>query len=505
MSGFEIAGVVLGSIPLLISAIEHYGEGLSTIQRWRKHQREVQSLVRNLKTERVKLQNVCEKLLVGLVPPSKIEDMINDPLADLWRQESVQRKIQARLWKSYDIFEDTIVDIKAAIVKMKAKLDAQQDGNVSELRRGIFTLKRSSYEDLLTTIRNGVSNLENLIDRNIELEPERRVRSQTKLFWVLRDMAGSFYRALRSSFGSTVKSPTSTIGGGLVAVKGKAKKRVTFGFSQSTKSSSITSRTAMVETNAELHTLIPNPTIGVANSVAFSSMGTDMDLCRKLHKAQKQAAVDTYGTIIDHIPQPCRRYSVHPTPGASGTWSIISLREVLEQKDRYPPLSYRDRLRLAVTISSSILQLHGTPWLPHILTSRDVFFIQKSSSQQQNYPDPAMYWHPVLLKRLPGSEEQPIHEDTGIAERNSTLLSLGCVLIEVILGKTLDSKRCAPSKPGVDLMSDYITAQCLMDDVSIALIARPLNARFAPPIDRTSLWSMVGKVKWKWTTMERVG
>jgi len=29
MSGFEIAGVVLGSLPLIISALEHYGEGVS--------------------------------------------------------------------------------------------------------------------------------------------------------------------------------------------------------------------------------------------------------------------------------------------------------------------------------------------------------------------------------------------------------------------------------------------------------------------------------------------
>jgi hypothetical protein len=29
MSGFEVAGIVLGAIPLVISALEHYGEGVS--------------------------------------------------------------------------------------------------------------------------------------------------------------------------------------------------------------------------------------------------------------------------------------------------------------------------------------------------------------------------------------------------------------------------------------------------------------------------------------------
>jgi hypothetical protein len=31
MSGFEIAGIVLGSIPLIVVALEHYAEGVRSI------------------------------------------------------------------------------------------------------------------------------------------------------------------------------------------------------------------------------------------------------------------------------------------------------------------------------------------------------------------------------------------------------------------------------------------------------------------------------------------
>ncbi|KAK4040938.1 hypothetical protein C8A01DRAFT_15233 [Parachaetomium inaequale] len=529
MSGFEIAGVVLGSIPLLISALEHYGEGISTIQRWRKYQRERQSLIRNLQTEQVKLQNVFEKLLVGLVPASDIEVMIENPRGPLWRQEAIERKIRARLWMSWTVFDDTIEDIRIAIDEMQREIDSQRDGNVSELRRGIFTLKRFHYEERLSTIRNGVSNLENLTDRNIELEPERRVRSQTKLFSVLRDMAGSFYRALLTSFRCSCQhqvglalqrrsaditpmddddrimkdlsfqlaisyesmtrsdeanpeavlswqeivvkatwtppplAPSQTTK--LAPAKSKAKKSVSFLSFQSTTSTyssgtSTTTVTNVVQNSTELHTLIPNLTMGVASSVAFSSVGVALDLCGTLHQAQKQAATDTFGTLVDQHPQATRRYSVHPAPSAddSRSWSVVSLRDILDQKSRFPPLSYRDRLRLAVVISSSVLQLHGTPWLPSILTSRHIFFIQKNNS-----PNPAMYWQPVLLRHLPGGEDQPVIDQTAItAERNPTLLSLGCVLIEVILGRTLDSRS---ARAGVDLMSDYVAAQGLMDEV----------------------------------------
>lgn len=569
MSGFEVAGIVLGSIPLLISALEHYGEGLSTIQRWRKYERELKALIRNLKTEQVKLQNVCEKLLVGLVPTSDIEAMIESPFGELWRQEIIEKKIRARLWKSPAVFKDTITDVSTAINELKREIDSQRDGNVSELKRGIFTLKRPHFTERLATIRNGISDLENLTDRNIELEPERRVRSQTKLFSVLRDMSSSFYRALRASLRCSCKhqvglelqrrsadisplddddtimkdlsfrltisyesitycdgtdskrelawqeiaikatrtnppqilpasppptptpstitfsSTASTIIPGqtskLAAAQGKtkAKKSVSFRFSQSTSTTttsasstntSTSTLTKLVQTSTELHTLIPNLTMGVATSVAFSSVGVALDLCEKLRQSQKRAAEDTFGTLMDQLPQTTRRYSIHPSPSAddSRSWSIVSLRDVLEKKDQFPPLSYRDRLRLAVLISSSVLQLHGTPWLPSILTSRHIFFIQKN-----NIPSPEMYRHPVLLRRLPDEEDHPAIDNTGIsAERNPTLLSLGCVLIEVILGKTLNSRCTPPADPkvskngaGVDLMADYVTAQGLMNEV----------------------------------------
>ena len=122
MSGLEIAGVVLGALPLLITALEHYGDGVRTIQKWRKYERELHSVVRNLKTERVKLQNVCEKLLDGLVPASRIDSMVEDPLGELWQEVETQKRIRHRLWRSWGVFEQTVKDMKAAIEETMEKL-----------------------------------------------------------------------------------------------------------------------------------------------------------------------------------------------------------------------------------------------------------------------------------------------------------------------------------------------------------------------------------------------
>ena len=122
MSGFEIAGVVLGSIPLVIATLENYLKGVRTIKRWGMYERELRSLIRNLETEKVKLQNVCEKLLDGLVSPSQIEEMVDNPLGILWTEEETQKKIRDRLWRSSSIFAQTVNEMKDAIDEIKEKL-----------------------------------------------------------------------------------------------------------------------------------------------------------------------------------------------------------------------------------------------------------------------------------------------------------------------------------------------------------------------------------------------
>ncbi|KAM7200625.1 hypothetical protein V8F33_003830 [Rhypophila sp. PSN 637] len=212
MSGFEVAGIVLGSIPLLISALEHYGDGVRTIQKWRKYESELRSVVRNLKTERVKLLNVCEKLLDGLVPASMVDTMVEDPFGELWQEQEIKRKIRVRLWRSWDAFEDMVNAMKAAIDEAMEKLDAGSKGKqtegssvMREFKRVTFTLKRSAYTELLSTIRDGVSSLESLTIMSIDLEPKRRARSDVRFLSILRGLSSSLYRAVSSSLACACK------------------------------------------------------------------------------------------------------------------------------------------------------------------------------------------------------------------------------------------------------------------------------------------------------------
>jgi len=63
----------------------------------------------------------------------------------------------------------------------------------------------------------------------------------------------------------------------------------------------------------------------------------------------------------------------------------LSTRDTGAEKAPVPLSPTRDRLQIAVTISSSVLQLHGSPWLVQAtLTSRDIF--TSSSTATAKWP-----------------------------------------------------------------------------------------------------------------------
>ena len=68
MSSVEVTGIVLGAIPLLIAALEHYADGIHIIRRWFRYKRELKSLIRMLRAEYSKFLGTCERVLYGQIP-----------------------------------------------------------------------------------------------------------------------------------------------------------------------------------------------------------------------------------------------------------------------------------------------------------------------------------------------------------------------------------------------------------------------------------------------------
>ncbi|KAI1158758.1 hypothetical protein F5B18DRAFT_656343 [Nemania serpens] len=92
MSGFKVIGVVLGSSPLLISALEHYD------------------------TDYVAL---CKG---GIIDPKDMKPLLEDPFRPLWQDSDIKAPAERRLDHTLENFQAQVHSMKEAVEEIRLKL-----------------------------------------------------------------------------------------------------------------------------------------------------------------------------------------------------------------------------------------------------------------------------------------------------------------------------------------------------------------------------------------------
>lgn len=131
MSGVEVAGIVLGVIPVIVTALQNYAAGVSTIKTLRKYERELGSLIRQLKVQTEILRNTCEELLNGIDPASIVDTMLDNPGGTAWEDSEIDQQLKARLQGAYDPYMATLEDMKEAVEEIRSRLRIDKIGKVS--------------------------------------------------------------------------------------------------------------------------------------------------------------------------------------------------------------------------------------------------------------------------------------------------------------------------------------------------------------------------------------
>jgi hypothetical protein len=108
MSGLEVVGVVLGTIPLIISAVEHYERVIDTVRMLRRRAKVMHALARSLRTEQRILENTCETLLGGIVPADGVKPLLAEPFGPLWQDNKIQLAVDRRLDHTAADFRDLV-------------------------------------------------------------------------------------------------------------------------------------------------------------------------------------------------------------------------------------------------------------------------------------------------------------------------------------------------------------------------------------------------------------
>ncbi|GAP83971.1 putative mitochondrial ATP synthase gamma subunit-like protein [Rosellinia necatrix] len=210
MSGLEVIGVVLGSIPLLVSALESYKDGIGTIRRIRHHAKVMSNLSAALSTEEAILRNTCETLLGGIVHPKDMTPLLEIPFGPLWRDPEIEARVERRLGHTLEEFMALVRSMEEAVKDMRLKLGLGHNfetktGNQSISRRGmiVIALQASTHQESIKRLADINMKLHVMMAGNLQNEPHRIVYSQDKLFNLLQAVSRSIYNALRYSLSCT--------------------------------------------------------------------------------------------------------------------------------------------------------------------------------------------------------------------------------------------------------------------------------------------------------------
>lgn len=143
MSGVEVAGLVLGCLPLIIQGtcnvdaassrymsyclvgIESYNEGLDPIKSFMRWERELPQFIRKLRNQHVHYAQTIRILLEPITSEVELAEMLADPGASqaLWKSKEMAIKLQDRLQESYQAYQSTIADIERITKSIASKLD----------------------------------------------------------------------------------------------------------------------------------------------------------------------------------------------------------------------------------------------------------------------------------------------------------------------------------------------------------------------------------------------
>lgn len=164
MSGFELAGVVLGTFPILLNALETVKRGPVAIQK-----RELRHAIESLATQQLVLENMLSVVLdeaLGL----RRDDTQGSNRIDLrtigWTDPDVNERLKAFLGADADLFLNTLKDLQKSLMKTVSRVE-----KVTGTR-----LRDGSLNDATTKL--SAMNVWRLRSTRVELESEIHRQSQ---------------------------------------------------------------------------------------------------------------------------------------------------------------------------------------------------------------------------------------------------------------------------------------------------------------------------------------
>ena len=108
----EVAGLVFGVLPLLVSAVEHYEDCWRPFERYRRFGDTLDAFQQKLKMQKVVFHNELRILLEKVLERDIANKMLKDSLHVNWSKHDVEEQLNQQLDSSRDACIDIIEQIR---------------------------------------------------------------------------------------------------------------------------------------------------------------------------------------------------------------------------------------------------------------------------------------------------------------------------------------------------------------------------------------------------------
>lgn len=123
MSGIEIAGLVLGAFPILISGIEAYRNGLKPLKIWRRYRKHIAHFSTTVEIQELFFDTHLRDLLAPIAAsPEDLQALLHSPGGPAWKTPELAEKLKVRLSRFYEPYMKTVANINETLAELQNSL-----------------------------------------------------------------------------------------------------------------------------------------------------------------------------------------------------------------------------------------------------------------------------------------------------------------------------------------------------------------------------------------------
>ncbi|PYH89887.1 hypothetical protein BO71DRAFT_434388 [Aspergillus ellipticus CBS 707.79] len=414
MSGFDVVGVVLGAIPLIVAAIDSYKKTSQRFKYFKYKEPLIVDLIQSLEDQRFFIESdLYLSLKATRLEEDELDDLIRQTSPDLFCDPEIAHDIEQCLGSGYVRYQRAVLRCQEVLTEIASHIEGlasdsqgnlprlidahrSKDGTYEFTKKIKFSLQKDDLEKQIRNLNDATSTLRRIREMSTE-------RMEVTLQTTSQPIA-KFTSAIRS-VQQHARRLYSAIAAGYIGGCHPVHETRLF----------LSSRSALWDRKKHLGTKK-----AVAFTVAFSPglVNTEPLECYKTDVEVLDEEMDAFSESKEQAQTPTKIFApplikprgdthllqlylsrggylcyfngplrpvVRENTVLKRPEDIITLDELLQQTMQSTPssstrLTLNQRMGIAVNIVSSIMQLHSTPWLCFPFTSKELAFERSAES-----------------------------------------------------------------------------------------------------------------------------